>query len=318
MAFGRTVLTTWILFQYFDVVRSWQAVVVKPAVFVRSGSSAELTCTYNTHVSEGFTLEWRYASPGTPAVQAKRLLYYNGRVFWVNSWDGRMALVQNPPVSGVASIRIVSAQTSDAGLYICEVTNPNDWSGSGQGLINLTVLVPPSVPVCQLQGNTYVGNYITLICQSSQGLPTPIYSWHREQNVAALPADSFIEDQRTGSLILRNLSEAFASTYTCKASNELGQAVCSITLRMTYEGRSAAAIGGVLMGVFFVLLLIGVTFSYVTWNTKKHIQKIYANELSQVNNNSAPHQQSGGKVLPIQLDTEDQSDLKVSHFSPLV
>lgn len=51
-----------------------------------------------------------------------------------------MALVQNPPVSGVASIRIVSAQTSDAGLYICEVTNPNDWSGSGQGLINLTVL----------------------------------------------------------------------------------------------------------------------------------------------------------------------------------
>ncbi|XP_016144193.1 V-set and immunoglobulin domain-containing protein 2-like [Sinocyclocheilus grahami] len=221
MVYGHTVLTTCILFQYFDVVRSWQAVVVKPSVFVRSGSSTELTCTYNTHASEGFTLKWRYAAPGTPAVQAKRVrtavfrfshnkppdlptsmsrltqvLYFNGRLYWVNSWEGRMALVQNPPVSGIASVRIISAETSDTGMYICEVTNPNDWSGSGQGLINLTVLVPPSVPVCQLQGNPYMGNDVTLSCHSSQGLPTPIYSWHREQNAAPLPPDSFIEGRK--------------------------------------------------------------------------------------------------------------------------
>ncbi|XP_042611379.1 V-set and immunoglobulin domain-containing protein 2-like [Cyprinus carpio] len=85
MAYGHIVLTACILFQYFDVVRSWQAVVVKPSVFVRSGSSAELTCTYDTHASEGFTLEWRYTAPGTPAFQAKRVLYYNGRLYWVNS-----------------------------------------------------------------------------------------------------------------------------------------------------------------------------------------------------------------------------------------
>ncbi|XP_050985443.1 V-set and immunoglobulin domain-containing protein 2-like isoform X1 [Labeo rohita] len=296
---------------------SWQAVVVKPSVFVRSGSSAELTCTYNTHSSEGFTLEWRYAALGTPAVQAKRVLYYNGRLYWVNSWEGRMALVQNPPVLGIASIRITNAELSDAGLYICEVTNPNDWSSSGHGLINLTVLVPPSVPVCQLQGNTYKGNDVTLSCHSSQGLPTPIYSWHREQNAAPLPPDSFVEDQHTGSLMLHNLSDAFAGTYTCKASNELGQAACSITLKVTYGG-TAAVIGGVLMGIFLVLLLIGVTFIYVTWNRKKHLQNTYANELSQVKNNSGPHQQSGGNLLPIQLGTEDQPDLKVSHFSPVI
>ncbi|KTF85154.1 hypothetical protein cypCar_00015655, partial [Cyprinus carpio] len=244
-----------------------------------------LTCTYDTHASEGFTLEWRYTAPGTPAFQAKRVLYYNGRLYWVNSWEGRMALVQNPPVSGVASVRIISAETSDTGLYICEVTNPNDWSGSGQGLINLTVLTPPSVPVCQLQGNPYTGNDVTLSCHSSHGLPTPIYSWHREPNAAPLPPDSFIEDQRTGSLMLHNLSEAFAGTYTCKASNELGQAACSVTLRMTYGG-TAAVIGGVLMGIFLVLLLIGVTVTFVTWNRKKHIQKTYANE-QRVHNSSS-------------------------------
>lgn len=69
-----------------------------------------------------------------------QVLYYNGRLYWVNSWEGRMALVQNPPVLGIASIRITNAELSDAGLYICEVTNPNDWSSSGHGLINLTVL----------------------------------------------------------------------------------------------------------------------------------------------------------------------------------
>lgn len=51
-----------------------------------------------------------------------------------------MTLVQNPPVSGIASVTIHHVQPSDSGLYICDVTNPNDWSGSGQGLINLTVL----------------------------------------------------------------------------------------------------------------------------------------------------------------------------------
>ncbi|XP_042627626.1 V-set and immunoglobulin domain-containing protein 2-like [Cyprinus carpio] len=306
------------------------------------------------------TLEWRYTAPGTPAFQAKRVrrtavfrvsynkpphlltsmscltqvLYYNGRLYWVNSWEGRMALVQNPPVSGVASVRIISAETSDTGLYICEVTNPNDWSGSGQGLINLTVLSKMaytswvfnrtqiyhssvSVPVCQLQGNPYTGNDVTLSCHSSHGLPTPIYSWHREPNAAPLPPDSFIEDQRTGSLMLHNLSEAFAGTYTCKASNELGQAACSVTLRMTYGG-TAAVIGGVLMGIFLVLLLIGVTVTFVTWNRKKHIQKTYANEQSQVKNNSALQPQSGGNLLPIQSGTEDQSDFKVSGFSPVV
>lgn len=67
-------------------------------------------------------------------------MYYNGQLYWVNSWQGRMTLVQNPPVSGIASVKILSVQPSDAGLYICDITNPNDWTGSGQGLINLTVL----------------------------------------------------------------------------------------------------------------------------------------------------------------------------------
>lgn len=56
-----------------DAAWSWDAVVVKSSVFAQSGLVAELSCSYSTHASQGFTLEWRYAAPGTPAVQAKRV-----------------------------------------------------------------------------------------------------------------------------------------------------------------------------------------------------------------------------------------------------
>ncbi|XP_072548278.1 V-set and immunoglobulin domain-containing protein 2-like [Salminus brasiliensis] len=316
MVICHAVLISWILLQCLGEAWSWEAVVVKSSVFARSGSSAELTCSYSTHASQGFTLEWRYAAPGTPAFQAKRVLYYNGHLYWVDSWEGRMALLQNPPTSGVASLKILSVEPSDAGLYMCDVTNPNDWSGSGQGLINLTVLVPPSVPGCQLSGNTYVGNDVTLTCTSSQGVPTPIYSWSREKNAAPLPLNSMVEDQRSGSLMLTNLSAAFAGTYTCRASNDLGEAACSITVKVAYGG-TAAVVGGVLMGVFLVVLLIAAVVIYLCCYRKRAHQHSEKNELRRMNVGPAGRRKLKGPLLSGEYD-ESHPPLRVSHFSPLV
>ena len=44
---------------------------MKTPVYVREGEAAELSCTYRTPGDPRFTLEWRYAPPGTPAIQAK-------------------------------------------------------------------------------------------------------------------------------------------------------------------------------------------------------------------------------------------------------
>ncbi|KAG1967236.1 hypothetical protein F2P79_002754 [Pimephales promelas] len=82
------------------------------------------------------------------------------------------------------------------------------------------------------------------------------------------------EDQRTGSLILHNLPDALLPpTHVKRLMSSVRQcAACSITLRVTYAGRSGAVIGGVLMGTFLVLLLIGTMIvSYITWNSEKHI-----------------------------------------------
>uniref|UniRef100_A0AAY4ANA3 Ig-like domain-containing protein n=1 Tax=Denticeps clupeoides TaxID=299321 RepID=A0AAY4ANA3_9TELE len=150
-----------------------------------------------------------------------QVLYYNGKVYWVNSLGGRVSLVQNPPVKGTASLQIYDVRPSDTGLYICEVTNPGDWSGSGQGLINFTVLMPPSTPECRLSGSTLTGSDVILMCHSSGGTPTPIYTWSHGTNADPLPVDNAV----AGSMILRNLSAALSGVYTCSANNELGQSV---------------------------------------------------------------------------------------------
>ncbi|XP_058268901.1 V-set and immunoglobulin domain-containing protein 2-like isoform X1 [Hemibagrus wyckioides] len=314
MAHAHTLFVCWILIHFFDESRCWHAVVVKSSVFAHAGSSAELSCSYSTQVSQGFTLEWRYAAPGTPAVEAKRILYFNGRLYWVDSWEDRMSLVQNPPVSGVASVTIHSVQPSESGLYICDITNPNDWSGSGQGLINLTVLVAPSVPVCELTGHTYVGDDVTLTCHSSQGVPTPIYSWSREQDTAPLPPHSVVADQRTGSLLLSNLSTVFTGTYTCKASNDLGEAACSIAVKVAH-GSSAALVAGVLMGLFLLVLLVAAAAVYFFFCYKKSCTE---NKLSRKDGNSSRKRQSAGPLLSAHFDGDQPPELRVSHLSPLV
>ncbi|GAA6106376.1 V-set and immunoglobulin domain-containing protein 2-like isoform X1 [Tachysurus ichikawai] len=317
MAHTRMLFVSCILIYCFDESWSWHAVVVKSSVFAHSGSSAELSCSYSTQASQGFTLEWRHAAPGTPAVQAKRVLYFNGKLYWVDSWEDRMTLVQNPPVSGIASVTIHHVQPSDSGLYICDVTNPNDWSGSGQGLINLTVLVAPSMPVCELNGHTYVGDDVTLTCHSSQGVPTPIYSWSREQDTAPLPPNNVVADQRTGSLLLSNLSSAFTGTYTCRASNNLGEAACSIAVKVA-NGSSAAVVGGVLMGFFLLVLLVAAAAVYFFFFYQKRAHSCTENKMRRKNVDSSGKRQSAGPLLSAHFDGDQPPHLRVSHLSPLV
>nr|XP_006642360.2 PREDICTED: V-set and immunoglobulin domain-containing protein 2 [Lepisosteus oculatus] len=261
-------MTIWILPVYFEGALSRQAVLVDSPIYIKMGDSVTLPCKYSTTPARGFTLEWRFAAPGSDAVQAERVLYFDGTLYQVTSWGGRMQLLHSPPTGGTASIRIVDIRPSDTGLYICEITNPSDWSGSGTGLINLTVLMPPSTPVCKLNGNPSVGQDITLTCKATQGLPQPIYTWTKEKLQRLLPASSMVQDQRTGTLFLQNLSSPFSGTYTCQASNELGQASCRVNVSVSYTS-TAGVIAGAIMGTFLILLIFGAVGVYFLWYRKK-------------------------------------------------
>ncbi|XP_036393689.1 V-set and immunoglobulin domain-containing protein 2-like [Megalops cyprinoides] len=303
------------------VVSYGQPVQVRSPIFARVGESTDLPCTYSTSATDGFTLEWRYAAPGTPAIQAERLLYYNGNMYWVGSDEDRMALVQNPPVQGTATLRISNLQPSDTGLYICDVTNPDDWSGSGQGLINLSVLVPPSVPTCRLNGQAYVGSDVVLTCQALYGLPVPIYSWSREKNAAPISLNNMVQDPRTGTLLLRNLSAPFTGKYTCTASNALGSATCTVTIRVLIFG-ATLIIGGAVMGTFIVILLIAAVLTYFIWCKKRRTKQ--AQEKSEMREESKPPSYRSSRRTPENAplrrgaSRQEHPELRPSQFSFVV
>ncbi|XP_003923605.1 V-set and immunoglobulin domain-containing protein 2 isoform X2 [Saimiri boliviensis] len=222
------------------------------------GKTAELTCTYSTSVGDSFALEWSFVQPGKPVSESHPILYFtNGHLYPTGSKSKRVSLLQNPPTRGVATLKLTDIHPSDTGTYLCQVNNPPDFYTNGLGLINLTVLVPPSNPSCSQNGQTSVGGSIALRCSSSEGAPRPVYNWVHLGSSPTPSPGSMVQDEVSGQLILTNLSLTSSGTYRCVATNQMGSASCELTLSVTEpsQGRVAGALIGVLLGV----LLLSVT-----------------------------------------------------------
>ncbi|VCX40254.1 unnamed protein product [Gulo gulo] len=224
-----------------------------------AGKTAELTCSYSTSVGDNFALEWSFVQPGKPISEAHPILYFtNGHLYPTGSKAKRASLLQNPPTGGVATLKLTDVDPSDTGTYLCQVNNPPDFYTNGLGLINLTVLVPPSSPLCSKSGQTSVGGSAALKCSSSQGAPRPVYNWVHLGSSPTPSPGSMVQDEVSGQLILTNLSLTNSGTYRCVATNQMGSASCELTLSVTdpSKGRMAGAVIGVLLGVLFLSVAV--------------------------------------------------------------
>ncbi|NWT23830.1 ESAM protein, partial [Cardinalis cardinalis] len=131
------------------------------------------------------------------------------------------------------SLFINASREQDSGQYMCTVNVVDDVirMHKNVGLINLTVLVPPATPTCQLHGSAVVGANVTLSCSSKKGKPSPMYQWQREPPILQVffpPA----QDQAKGTLKLTNLSLEMSGVYVCRAENQAGSESCSIVLEV--------------------------------------------------------------------------------------
>ncbi|XP_071402103.1 immunoglobulin superfamily member 11 isoform X4 [Centroberyx affinis] len=140
------------------------------------------------------------------------IIYQGGQVFSLaNHLNGRVGFVATMP-STSASIFINNTQLSDTGTYQCLVNNLPDRGGRNIGVIGLTVLVPPSVPACRIQGTLDVGSDIMLMCSSDEGIPTPSYSWEKLDALPKLPHNA-MQDQMQGTVTLRNISTSTSGLF---------------------------------------------------------------------------------------------------------
>uniref|UniRef100_A0A3B4EXG2 Immunoglobulin superfamily member 11 n=1 Tax=Pundamilia nyererei TaxID=303518 RepID=A0A3B4EXG2_9CICH len=224
-----------------------------------------------------FDPETRSAQP-EPSV----IIYQGGRVFSLsNHLNGRVGFVATMP-STSASIFINNTQVSDTGTYQCLVNNLPDRGGRSIGVVGLTVLVPPSVPACRIQGTLDVGSDIMLICKSEEGIPTPSYSWEKLDALPKLPHNA-MQDQMQGTVTLRNISTTTSGLYQCTSSNAIGKSTCLLNLQVVApQPQSVGLIAGTIatgvLAVVICSLLVVVTLFY--WKNKnKYDEEEIPNEI---------------------------------------
>ncbi|XP_017289853.1 immunoglobulin superfamily member 11 isoform X3 [Kryptolebias marmoratus] len=264
-------------------VRALDVTVSQSSVQVARGQAAILPCSFTTSAAlNNLNIIWMVIPLSNANQPEQVIIYQNGQVFHlVNHLNGRVGFVATMP-STSASIFINNTQLSDTGTYQCLVNNFPDRGERNIGVIGLTVLVPPSVPACRIQGALDVGSDIMLFCSSEEGIPTPSYSWEKLDALPRLPPNA-MQDQMQGTVTLRNISTSTSGFYQCTSSNAIGKSTCVLNVQVVAPqpqsvGLIAGTIATGILAVIICALLVVVTLFY--WRNKnKYEEEEIPNEI---------------------------------------
>ncbi|XP_053307904.1 endothelial cell-selective adhesion molecule [Spea bombifrons] len=256
--------------------------VEQASVVVVEGQSITIPVSYASVSTQKPYVTWYFERPPNKEVQ---ILKYLGEVTSIEEpqFRGRLNFVYPMPSRNI-SILITKAQEMDSGRYKCYVDVSDDSSsgGSNVGLINVTVLVLPSTPKCQIHGTPYIGSNVTLSCQSSSGKPSPNYSWIRSApstQVFFAPA----QDAVKGTLTLMNLTAQMSGIYVCTSKNLAGSSSCNITVHVTSYSKTAVIVGAVIGSIAgiccLVILVVGLIYCYR--RRKMELQEEVENEIKE-------------------------------------
>ncbi|XP_030633675.1 immunoglobulin superfamily member 11-like isoform X2 [Chanos chanos] len=267
----------WLVFLCTEVcVRALEVTVSQSSVQVARGQAAILPCTFTTSAAlNNLYIIWMVTPLANANQPEQVIIYQGGQVFSLaNRMNGRVGFVATMP-STSASIFINNTQLSDTGTYQCLVNNLPDRGGRNIGVIGLTVLVPPSLPTCRVQGSLDVGSDVMLMCGSEEGIPTPTYAWEKLESVPKLPHNA-MQDQMLGTVMLRNISTGTSGLYQCTASNAIGKSTCLLNLQVIApQPQSVALIAGTIatgvLALIICSLLVLVTLFY--WRNKNKYEE---------------------------------------------
>ncbi|OWK59760.1 Hemicentin-2 [Lonchura striata] len=120
-------------------------------------------------------------------------------------------------------LRLLRAAPEDAGTYLCLARNP---SGTAAGRTRLIVQVPPIIAAGPPELAALAGLEARLPC-AARGVPEPRVSWSRD---GALLRGGRATVLPSGELLLRDVREGDAGSYSCTAVNSAGRAVRRLSL----------------------------------------------------------------------------------------
>ncbi|KAJ0005529.1 hypothetical protein NQD34_015423, partial [Periophthalmus magnuspinnatus] len=257
-----------------------QVSIPEPQYEVAKGSDITLPCSFSPARPdyELFILKWEVVQDNKGTIVAT--FYSNlNRVDISPDYEGRASLdIDSSKLT--SALHLTKVTMGDNGNFQCSVLIPGDDEGTSAATTFVLVLVPPSSPVCRIQGKAEYWQNITLTCVSEEGSPVPQYKWktYSVENIPrAFPPKTtesksliylhvhgpgkcsvFCCVAEDGALSLRNISREMSGFYVCTSANRIGSVSCNLTLAVMPGGSMSGATVGIIGGVVGAVLLLAI------------------------------------------------------------
>ncbi|XP_065818769.1 immunoglobulin superfamily member 11 isoform X1 [Labrus bergylta] len=246
-------LTLCVCFSTLEII-ALRVTMRESSLSVVQGDFVILPCSFFTSSPlSRLNVIWTLAPFSSPDTPIQVIVYDHGQVIEDPSLIGRVGFTGIP---WSADIVLNDTRVSDAGIYRCMVNNPPETADPGIGELVLSVLAPPSLPVCQWDGDVDMGGSVTLSCSVAEGVPTPEIHWDKlSPEEIALPIN--MEGDLSGFVQIVNVSSQTSGLYRCSANNLLGTENCYVNLSVYSTPDSPSGmLQGVLLTLSMSLLLL--------------------------------------------------------------
>ncbi|XP_053187064.1 immunoglobulin superfamily member 11 [Scomber japonicus] len=256
--------TLWILCVCFSALEcaALRVTMRESSLEVVRGDFVVLPCSFFTSSPlSRLNIIWTLAPLSSPETPMQVIVYDHGQVIEDPSLIGRVGFTGIP---WTADIILNDTRVSDAGVYRCMVNNPPETADPGIGELELGVLAPPSLPMCQWDGDIDVGGSVTLFCTVTEGVPTPEIHWDKlNPEEISLPIN--MEGDFLGSVQIVNVSSQTSGLYRCSATNLLGTENCYVNLSVYSPPDSSSGILQAMLLTLSMSLLLLALLVLILW-----------------------------------------------------
>ncbi|XP_057676699.1 F11 receptor, tandem duplicate 1 [Corythoichthys intestinalis] len=228
------------------VVSSFSVTTSNANVQVKENEGVDLTCSYSADFGSSARVEWKFKD----VTGSQKYVFYDGKP--TAPYANRVNVFGS-------NIRFNKVTRRDNGVYDCEVSGVN--SQFGEARVQLTVLVPPSPPLCRIPTSVTTGNKVMLYCHDKDGSPSPQYRWYRNDillppepsKISGFQNSTYMLNSANGNLEFPSVRKTDTAPYSCEAFNSAGPPQRCRAVKMEVSDPNT---GGIVAGVIVALVLL--------------------------------------------------------------
>ncbi|XP_068456640.1 F11 receptor, tandem duplicate 1 [Clinocottus analis] len=219
-------------------------------VRVKENQGTDLTCTYSADFGADARVEWKFKN----LQGSQTYVIYDHKT--TTPYANRVTLYDS-------SLRFSKVTREDNGVYDCEVSGSKGQFGEVR--VTMTVLVPPSAPMCRVPTSVTTGRTAMLTCHDGDGSPPSKYKWFKDgtllpsdpSQIAAFKNATYRLNPDNGNLEFPKVTKMDSGQYTCEAFNDAGAPMRSKAMKMEVRDLNTGGIvAGVIVALLFVALLV--------------------------------------------------------------